>query len=54
MRELDDESESQDDKCQCFRGIVTEGMVTEPDEAERDCMAEAMKRYRWRKGKKQF
>lgn len=30
MREHD-ESESQEDKCQCFGGIVTE-----PDEAERE------------------
>lgn len=39
MREHD-ESESREDKYQCFRGIVTEGMVTEPDEAEREWMAE--------------
>lgn len=43
MRERD-ESESQEDKCQCFGGIVTEGLLTEPDEAER--MAEGMKRCR--------
>lgn len=43
MREHD-ETENQEDKCQCFRDIVTEGTITEPDEAERDWMAEGMKR----------
>lgn len=42
MREHD-ESESLEDKCQRFRGIVTESMVTEPVEAERDWMAKECK-----------
>lgn len=43
MREHD-ESESQEDKCQYFGGVVAKSMVTEPDEAERVRMAEGMKR----------